>query len=130
VGWRIRYAAALAFLGTIAAATLAPHFHFVLLPTNPGTTAALLITSGILVCFGQNTCKAGAALSDEDNHLSSELLCAILHEHRDRDLEVTIRLEDGHIRSLWRHRCIVTIHDRGGGVPNKDREVWYARDDR
>jgi hypothetical protein len=60
VGWLMRYAAAMVLLGTIAAAAavaLAPHSHLVLFPANPGTTAAVLITSGILVCFGQNTDK-------------------------------------------------------------------------
>ena len=57
VGWLMRYAAAMVLLGTIAAAVLAPDFHLALFSANPGTTAAVLITSGILVCFGQNTDK-------------------------------------------------------------------------
>jgi uncharacterized membrane protein YphA (DoxX/SURF4 family) len=129
VGWLMRYAAAMVLLGTIAAAALAPHCHLALFPANPGTTAAVLITSGILVSFGQNTDKVDAARIDENNESSSEPLCVIPHEPWDEGLEVTIRLEDGHIRGLQRHLGIVTIHDRAGGVRNTGEEVWYARDD-
>jgi uncharacterized membrane protein YphA (DoxX/SURF4 family) len=129
VGWLMRYAAAMVLLGTIAAAVLAPDFHLALFSANPGTTAAVLITSGILVCFGQNTDKVDAARIDENNESSSEPLCVLPHEPWDEGLEVTIRLEDGHIRGLQRHLGIVTIHDRAGGVRNTGEEVWYARDD-
>jgi uncharacterized membrane protein YphA (DoxX/SURF4 family) len=129
VGWLMRYAAAMVLLGTIAAAALAPHSHLALFPANPGTTAAVLITSGILVCFGQNTDKVDAARIDENNESSSEPLCVIHHEPWDEGLEVTIRLEYGHGRGLQRHLDIVTIHDRAGGVRNTGEEVWYARDD-
>ena len=128
-GWLMRYAAALVLLGTIAA-RVGPHFHFALLPAHPGTTAAVLIASGILVCFGQNTDKVDAALIDETNKSSSEHSCAVLYGPWYEDVAVTIRLEDGHLRSLWKHRCIVTIHNRAGGVQNTGQEVWYARDDR
>ena len=61
VGWLMRCAAAIVFLGTISAGALTPHFHHVLLSANAGTTATVLITSGILVCFGDYTDKADAA---------------------------------------------------------------------
>jgi len=50
-GWRMRYVAALVFLGTIAARALAPDLQLVPLPADTGTTSALLIASGILVYF-------------------------------------------------------------------------------
>lgn len=68
VGSRMRYAAALAFLGPLAAAMLAPYLHLVFRPANPAATAAVLITSGILVCFGQNTEKAGLTFSKTIHH--------------------------------------------------------------
>ena len=114
VGWRIRYAAALVFLGTLAAAALAPYLHLVLLPAHPATTAAVLITSGILVCFGQNTEKGEVDIF-EDNPSSSESLCALPHETWENEIEVTIRLEDSHILGQQRYRGVVTIHDRSRG---------------
>ncbi len=50
-GWRMRYVAALVFLGTIAARVLAPDLQLVPLPSATGTTSGVLIASGILVCL-------------------------------------------------------------------------------
>ena len=53
-----------------------------------------------------------------------------MHQNLGRiSVQTTIRLEDGCLRSLRRHRCIVTIHDRGEGVRKTGQESWYARDD-
>lgn len=129
-GWLMRYAGTLVLVGTIAERVQAPHSRLALLPANTGATAAVLIASGILVCFCQSTNKADAALIDENNKSSSERSYAILHEFWDEDVEVTIRLEHGHFRSLWKHRCIVTTHNRAGGVQSTGQEAWYARHDR
>ena len=130
VGWLMRYAAAMVFLGTLAAASLPPHFGLAILPFPPGTTVALLLASSILVCFGQNTDKVDSAFIDENNEPSSEHSRALPGGLKDVDVEVTIRLEDGHLRGLWKRRCVVTIHDRAGGVQNTGQEAWYARENR
>jgi len=127
-GWLMRYAAILVVLGTIAARVLAPHLELALLPANTGTAAAALIASGILICFGQSTGKDAASIAD-NNKSFSEHSCGAPHEPWDEDIEVAIRLEDGHLGSLWKRRCIVTIHDRAGGVLNTGHEFWYSRDD-
>lgn len=58
VGWLMRYAAALVFVGTLAVVSLPPHFRLAIFPLHSGTTVALLLASSILVCFGQNRTKA------------------------------------------------------------------------
>jgi hypothetical protein len=85
---------------------------------------------GVFRCFGRDACNLGAALIDEH--------CSLLNDERrargevpsERDAEVTIRLEDGYLRILYRHRCIVTIDKPLGGAQSKGREVWYARDEK
>ncbi len=126
VGWRIRYAAALVFFGTLAAATLAPYLHLVLLPAHPATTAAVLITSGILVCFGQNTEKGGVD-TFEDNPPSSESLCTLPHETWENDIEVTIRLEDSHILGQQRYLAVATIHDHRRGSEGSEKVMKLVR---
>ncbi|MGD0466894.1 MAG: hypothetical protein ABSA54_00825 [Terriglobales bacterium] len=130
VGWLMRYAAALVLLGTLAASFLVPQFHIASLPANAWTTTFVLIASGILVCFGRNTDNVDASPINEDNKLSNADSRSFAREPWDEDVEVTIRLEDGYVRSLRRRRCIVTIHDRGDGVRKAGQEAWYARDDR
>jgi hypothetical protein len=128
-GWLIRYAAALVLLDTVAAGVLAPYSHFALLPlNNKGTTVAVLIASGLLVCFGQYVDNIGTTLINETNKSTNEHSGTLLHDSRDHDGEVTIRLEQGLTRTLRRHRCIVTIHDRMGSRKTS-QEAWYARDD-
>jgi uncharacterized membrane protein YphA (DoxX/SURF4 family) len=129
-GWLTRYAAALVLLGTIAERVLILHFQLPFIPPSRGTTVALLIASAMLACLGWNTDKVGATLIDETNQLSSEHACAAPHARCYEEAEVTIRLEDGQLRSPRKHRCVVTIHDRPGGAQNKGQEVWYAREDR
>src|SRR6185312_12681031 len=53
-GWRMRYVAALVFLGTIAARVLVPDLQFFPLPAGRGTIGAVLIASGILVSLGDS----------------------------------------------------------------------------
>ena len=128
-GWRMRYVAALVFLGTIAARALAPDLQLVPLPGDTGTTSALLIASGILVCFGNSTTEVSGILINENNNSACEHSHALLHGPWEEDLKVTVRLEDGHFAGRWKSRCIVTIHDRAGGVLNTDEECWYARNE-
>jgi len=128
-GWLMRYAAILVLLGTSAERVLAPHFNFALVPANTGTTAAVLIASAILVCFGQSTGKADAATINDNDKSFSQHSCGILCEFWDEDIDVAIRLEDGHLRSLWKRRCIVTIQRRAGETLNVGNECWYASDD-
>lgn len=128
-GWLIRYAAAFVLLGTAAASMLAPYFHLVFLPSNKGTTLAVVIASALLVCFGQNADNIGTTLINETSKSCNEHSGTLLHDARDHDVEVTIRLEQGLTRILRRHRCIVTIRDRMGGSRKTGQEVWYARDD-
>ncbi len=122
VGWLIRYAAALVLLATVES-MLMPHFHLALLAPNMGTTGALLIASGILVCFGQNPSSIDTAPIDENNKSSNEHSCALSHDPWYEDFEVTVRLENCLIRSLRRHRCIVTIRDRVDGVQKTGQEA-------
>jgi hypothetical protein len=128
-GWLIRYAAAFVLVGTAAASVLTPYFHLALLPSNKGTTLAVLIASGLLVCFGHNVDNIGATRISETNKSRNEHSGTLLHDAQGHDVEVTIRLEQGLARILRRHRCIVTIHDRAGGDRKTGQEAWYARDD-
>jgi len=127
-GWRIRYVAVLVFLGTVAARLLVPDLRFILLPAGTGPTSAVLIASGILVCFDDSTTQVSGALISENNNSACKHSSALLHGPSEEYLEVTIRLEDGHLLSRGKSRCIVTIHDRTEGVLNTDQESWYARD--
>lgn len=127
-GWRIRYVAVVVFLGTIAARLLVPDLRLILLPAGTGTISAVLIASGILVCFGGSTTQMSGALIHENNNSACKPSDALLEGPWDESLEVTIRLEEGHLPSRRKSRCIVTIHDRADGVVNTDHESWYARD--
>ena len=68
VGWRIRYIAVLVFLGTVAARLLVPDLRLVLLPASTGTTSAVLIASGFLVCFGDSTTQVSGTPIHENNN--------------------------------------------------------------
>src|ERR1043166_5411192 len=117
-GWRIRYVAVLVFLGTVVARLLVPDLRLILLPADTGTTSAVLIASGILVCFGDSTTQVGGALISENNNSACKHSYALLDGPWEEYLEVTIRLEDGDLPSRQKSRCIVTIHDRTEGVLN------------
>jgi hypothetical protein len=127
-GWRIRYVAVLVFLGTVAARLLVPDLRLVLLPAGTGTTSAVLIASGVLLCFGDSTTQVSGALIHENNHSSCQHSHAVPRGAWEEDLIVTIRLEDAHLPIRWKSRCIVTICDRADGVVNTDRESWCAGD--
>lgn len=128
-GWLIRYAAAFVLLGTAAGSMLTPYFHLAFLPSNKATTLAVVIASGLLVCFGQNADNIGSTLINETSKSCNQHSGTLLHDARDHDVEVTIRLEQCLTRILRRHRCIVTIHDRMGGSRKAGQEAWYARHD-
>ena len=128
-GWRMRYVAALVFLGTIAARVLAPDLQLFPLPAGTGTVGAVLIASGILLCFGDSITQVSGALISENNNSACKHSYALLDGAWKEYLEVTIRLEDGHLPIRRKPRCIVTINDRAGGVLNTDQECWYARDE-
>ncbi|MGA8728015.1 MAG: hypothetical protein WB608_04635, partial [Terracidiphilus sp.] len=95
-----------------------------------GVATAVLGAIGILHCFGKNALCPGIADIDEQfNSLSNERQARV-EDPSEPDAEVTIRLEDGHLWLLRRHRCIVTVHTPLGGVKNTGREVWYARSEK
>jgi len=118
----------LVFLGTIGARVLASHLQLVPVPTNTGTTAVVLIASGILACCGYSAAGVWTAVIDKNSNSASEHPHALARRPREEDLEVTMRLEVGGLRNLWRRRCIVTIYERAAGVRNTGREAWYAKD--
>lgn len=126
VGLLVRYAAALVAIDLIGKHLLVGHFYPNLLPHSTGNTVAMLIASGLLVLLSWNTGKEGNALIDEKNAPRDQPLRRSSHCLRDGDIEVTVRLEGGHSRSLCEYRCIVTIHDQGTGIPKTAREAWYA----
>ena len=95
-----------------------------------GAATAMLGAIGLLRCSRRSALYSGAALIDEKCHsLSNERLARVV-EPSEPDAEVTIRLEDGHLWLLRRHRCIVTVHTPLGGVKNTGREVWDARSEK
>jgi len=95
-----------------------------------GVAAAVMGAIGILRCFGKNALCPGITHIDEQcNSLSNERQAGP-EEPSEPDAEVTIRLDEGHLWLLRRHRCIVTVHAPLGGVKNTGREVWYARSEK
>jgi hypothetical protein len=73
-GWLMRYAGTLVLVGTIAERVQAPHSRLALLPANTGATAAVLIASGILVCFARALTKPMLLLLTKTiNHPASAL---------------------------------------------------------
>ncbi len=95
-----------------------------------GVGTAVLGSIGVLRCFGKNAvCPGSAHIDEQCNSLSNERQVPV-EEPSEPDAEVTIRLEDGHLWLLRRHRCIVTVHTPLGGVKNTGREVWYARSEK
>ena len=128
-GWLVQYAATLVLLGILAASFLAPHFHLACLPPNVWATIAVLIASGIIASCGGNSGNVDAAPINEGGDLSNDDARARARDPWDENVEVTIRLENGYFRRLCRHRCIVTIQDRGGGARKTGQEAGHARDD-
>lgn len=128
-GWLVQYAATLVLLSVLAASYLAPHFHLASLPPGVWATIPVLIASGILATCGRNSRNVDFVSINEGSNLSTEDPGARAHGPWDENVEVTIRLEKGYLRRLCRHRCIVTIHDRGRGAWKAGQEAGYARDD-
>jgi hypothetical protein len=95
-----------------------------------GVATAVLGAIGILCCLGKNALCPGTAHIDEQCNLQSNERKARVEEPSGPDAEVTIRLEDGLLWLLRRHRCIVTVRTPLGGVKNAGREVWYARSEK
>lgn len=130
IGYLIRYAAALVLLGGVIS-VLTPYFHLAPLSLNEGSAVAVLIASGLLVCFGENVDRIGATLIEETDKSPNEHSCRRPYDARDHDVDVTIRLETVYARIfLRRHRCIVTIHDRRAWVQKTGKEARHSRDER
>lgn len=89
-----------------------------------GAAVAVLGAIGFLCCFGKDTlCLGTASIDEQCNSLSSERYPRV-EELPEQYSDVTIRLEDGHLWLLGRHRCIVTVHTPSEGVQDAAREVW------
>lgn len=95
-----------------------------------GTTTIVMSTIGVLRCFGQNPFSLGTDGLDKEDDSPDDQRQMRREGASERELEVTIRLEDGFLRTLHRHRCIVTTRELSGDAQNRGREVWYARDER
>lgn len=108
----------LAFIGRIG----------ILLELLLGTATAATGIVGVLRCFGRNTRAFGAAHIDEECEPSAGQRRARGEGASEKDIEVTIRFEDGFLRSLHRHQLVATIRRPTGGVQDIAREVWFARD--
>lgn len=93
-----------------------------------GTTAAAFGTAGLVFCFGRKDHSLGATAIDECSNYPNEEQASRIEEIAEPNSEVTIRLEDSFLRSLHRHRCVVTIHKPLGTAQSAGREVWYAKD--
>ncbi len=91
-----------------------------------GTATAVLGAIGVFRCFGGNALCPGPALVDEQcTRLNAERQGPV-QQPSEWDPEVTIRLENGHLWPLRRHRCIVTVRTSVGSAQSAGREVWYA----
>jgi hypothetical protein len=94
-----------------------------------GAAMAVLGAIGLLCCFRGNTLCAGDAHIDEHcDSLNNERQAPVGGPSKE-DGGVTIRLENGHLWLLRRHRCIVTVHAAVGSAQHGGREIWYARDE-
>ena len=88
---------------------------------------AVMGAIGLLCCFRRNVLCAGHAQIDEHcDSLNNERQALVGEPSKERG-EVTIRLENGHLWLLHRHRCIVTVHAHVESSQNSGREIWYAR---
>jgi len=93
-----------------------------------GTATLVMGVLGVFRCLGRSTHDFGAGRIDEQCNPSNGEQQGRDECASKRDVEVTIRLENGFLRTLHRQRCIVTIRRPSGGVQDTGREVWYARD--
>jgi hypothetical protein len=92
------------------------------------TAAVVLATIGVFRSFGLMARECCAAHIDEQHQLSKDEREVQNEGASERNVEVTVRLEDGFLHALRRHRCIVTVRRLSGGAQDAGREVWYARD--
>ena len=93
-----------------------------------GASTALMSFIGVLLCLmGANGI---AALNERDRSSASEGRPLIESASIGEDAQVTIRLEQESFRLFRRHRCVVTIREPLADATEKDREVWYAEDNR
>lgn len=93
-----------------------------------GATAAAFGAAGLVLCFGRKGHNLGATAIDEHSNHPNEEQASRIEDIAEPNAEVTIRLEDSFLRSLHRHRCVVTIHKPLGTAQSAGREVWYAKD--
>lgn len=91
-----------------------------------GTAMAVLGAIGVFCCFGSNALCPGPALVDERCARWNAERQGSVQQPSEQDPEVTIRLENGHLWPLRRHRCIVTVGTSVGSAQSAGREVWYA----
>ncbi len=128
-GWHLRYAAGLVLLGTLSTSLLPIFLRRATAGSHVLASIALVIPSGVLLCFGRHDGLGSSLVIRENRWLSSldsSTVSAIL---RDADVEVTVRLENGFLGNLHKQRCVVTLHDLSCGAHKTGKEVWYARDD-
>jgi hypothetical protein len=127
-GWRVRYASAFSLLGSLGTHFLATYCDVAPVPADTGTTLAVWVSSCALVYFGQISDRADTALVSE-NLQSSSCDSTFPNWSLDETVEVSLRIEDGQVRNLWKRRCIATIRSRACGVQSIDHEIWFAIDD-
>lgn len=90
------------------------------------TAAVALGAIGVLRCFGLSDRDFGAARINEKYNPANDQR-RVQEDTSERNVEVTVRLENGFFRTLRKHRCIVTIQRSSDGSNDIGREVWYAR---
>ncbi len=129
-GWHLRYAAGLALVGTLSTSLLPIFLRRATAGSHVLASIALVIPSGVLLCLGRHDGVGNSVVIRENRRSSSLDSSAIPAIFRDADMEITVRLETGLLRSLHKQRCIVTFHDLSSGAHKTGKEVWYARDDR
>jgi hypothetical protein len=128
---RVFLAATLLLVAVVSVFSLSFYSQLLLvLEVMLGTTATVLIASGLLVCFGKNANHIGVTLIEEADKARNEHSRKRPQDAEDHDVDVTIRLETAYARILKRYRCIVTIHDRTGWVQETGKEARHSRDER
>src|SRR5579859_2272518 len=91
-----------------------------------GMAMAVLGAIGVFRCFGGKALCPGPALANERCTPWNAERQGPLQQPSEQDPEITIRLENGLLWPLRRHRCIVTVHTSMGMAQSAGREVWYA----
>lgn len=129
-GWHLRYAAGLVLVGTLSTSLLPIFLRRVTAGNHALASVALVIPSAVLLCLGRQDGLGSSLVIRENRSSSSFDSSAASSSFRDADVEVTVRLETGLLRSLHKQRCIVTFRDLSSGAHKTGKEAWYARDDR